>query len=131
MGKSKKPAAKYSSTKKTARTGQVILLVCVLAAFVGAYFLWNQDSGGGSATSSGSSVPSGLRDRMILPATPHVPRPVTLDPALFPDPEVKRSYQVAQSDPEPLEHVACYCGCFNSSGHRNNLDCFKDSHGAT
>ena len=23
----------------------------------------------------------------------------------------------------------CYCGCFSNSGHRNNLDCFKDNHG--
>ena len=69
---------------------------------------------------------------MILPAQPQKPRPVTLSPSAFADsPEVQTAYQAAKDSPEALEHVACYCGCYGSSGHRNNLDCFKDNHGVT
>ena len=74
----------------------------------------------------------GMENRMILPAKPQNPRPVTLNPAAFADnAEVQASYQAAKDSPEALENVACYCGCYGNSGHRNNLDCYKDSHGVT
>ncbi|OFW41864.1 MAG: hypothetical protein A3J28_01450 [Acidobacteria bacterium RIFCSPLOWO2_12_FULL_60_22] len=68
---------------------------------------------------------------MVLPAQPRTPRPTTLNPASFDNPEVKAAYQAAKEAPEALENVACYCGCFGTSGHRNNLDCFTDNHGVT
>ena len=134
MGKGRKGGPPPKPAKKKARAGQLILLAVVIASFVGAYVLWNQGAGSEGASTSGPLDPlsgMGKSDRLILPASPRSPRPITLDPALFPDPEVKRSYEVAQETPEPLEHVACYCGCFNTSGHRNNLDCFHDGHGST
>lgn len=68
---------------------------------------------------------------MVIPAQPRTPRPMTLNPANFDNPDVKVAYQAAKEAPEALENVACYCGCFRTSGHRNNLDCFTDNHGAT
>jgi len=64
-----------------------------------------------------------------LPAIPRNPRPTTLSPALFTG-EAARAYQIAQEVPELLERMPCYCGCYVNPGHRNNLDCYTDRHGA-
>jgi hypothetical protein len=64
--------------------------------------------------------------------TPHArtPRPATLDPASFRDPETRKAYQVARDKPALLEKMACYCGCMGSvENHTSNLDCFVDNHG--
>ena len=64
-----------------------------------------------------------------LPAIPRSPRPATLSPALFSG-EAAKAYQIAQEAPELLERMPCYCGCYVNPGHRNNLDCYTDRHGA-
>ena len=64
-----------------------------------------------------------------LPAIPRNPRPATLSPELF-EGSVARAYQIAQEAPELLERMPCYCGCYVNPGHRNNLDCYTDRHGA-
>lgn len=136
MAKAKKVDT-ADSGKKKARIGQLILAVVVVGAVIAAFVLRNQGSSSGDAATSNDAPSdvlkdtSPIRNRLVLPAKPQVPRPVTLDPAGFPDPDIRIAYQAAKDSPEPLEHVACYCGCFASSGHRNNLDCFKDQHGAT
>jgi hypothetical protein len=137
MAKAKKGGSANSGKKKT-RIGQIILAVVVVGAIIAAFVLRNQgsSSGGDSSPSNDSTADllkdtSPIRNRLVLPAKPESPRPVTLNPDSFSDPDVRAAYQAAKDSPEPLEHVACYCGCFASSGHRNNLDCFKDQHGAT
>lgn len=117
---------------------QTILVVAVVAAMISIYFF-----GGRSTSSVGSeglppSSPTGtptanpaLRNRLILPAIPQRPRPITLEPAAFTDPETRQAYQAAKEAPEVLETVACYCGCYSEAAHRNNLDCYKDNHGVT
>ena len=137
MAKAKKGGSADSGKKKT-RIGQIILAVVVVGAVIAAFVLRNQgSSSGGDASSANDNTADMLKDtapirnRLVLPAKPQTPRPVTLDPAGFPDPDIRLAYQAAKDSPEPLEHVACYCGCFGTSGHRNNLDCFKDNHGAT
>jgi len=135
MGKSGKGKSSKSQRKKNTRTWQGLLALVVVSGMV--YALIPRDEG--SATGSGgdfraveetSNNPL-LRNRLVLPARPQNPRPYILSPASFPEPEVQRSYQVARDIPEVLEYMPCYCGCYASSGHRNNLDCFKDNHGAT
>ena len=138
MGKKGKRASGHASKKKGKRLWPVAGVLLVLAVAVSSYLL----SGGGPSaqnpdkppgdtqTNPASSSPS-LRNRLILPAWPQNPRPITLDPISFPAPEVRQAYQVAKQVPEVLERISCYCGCYGSSGHRNNLDCFKDSHGVT
>jgi hypothetical protein len=64
-----------------------------------------------------------------LPAIPRNPRPETLSPLLFTG-QVARVYRIAQEVPELLERMPCYCGCYVNPGHRNNLDCYTDRHGA-
>ena len=44
---------------------------------------------------------------------------------------VRTAYQAAADIPQVLAEVTCYCGCDKSQGHRNLLDCFVDTHGAT
>jgi hypothetical protein len=65
-----------------------------------------------------------------LPAVPRVRRPETLDPALFTG-KIAEGYRIARERPALLERLPCYCGCYLSSGHQNNLDCFRDRHGET
>ncbi len=65
-----------------------------------------------------------------LPALPRSERPPTLDPALFTG-QVAEGYRVAREHPELLEQMPCYCGCYGTHGHQNNLDCFRDRHGET
>lgn len=114
------------------------MVLILLGGLASSWFLL---SGNPSAQQSSESAPPAqvvpgqpspaLRNRMVLPAQPRTPRPTTLNPASFDNPEVKAAYQAAKEAPEALENVACYCGCFGTSGHRNNLDCFTDNHGVT
>ncbi len=54
---------------------------------------------------------------------------ITLDPNQFVG-EVKKAYQIADSDPALLAQLHCYCGCDRTDGHKNLLDCYRDTHGA-
>jgi len=54
----------------------------------------------------------------------------TLSPDLFSG-RARDSYQAAKDVPEVLAEMPCYCGCMQNSGHKHNLDCFTDNHGAT
>ena len=74
---------------------------------------------------------SSLSAKVILPAVPRRPRPVALSPEQFADPMIRKSYEVARNNPQLLERMPCYCGCYISPGHGNNLDCFVDRHGET
>ena len=138
MAKSKKARSGSASRKKNTRLWQAVLRIIVVAAVSSAYLLVSQNSSSegptelarSSETESVSSSPL-LQNRLVLPAQPQSVRPVTLSPNGFSDPEVQRAYQVAKDNPEVLEHMACYCGCYGTSGHRNNLDCFHDNHGET
>src|SRR5262249_32289586 len=53
-----------------------------------------------------------------------------LSPTIFDDEKTRAAYQVAKDIPEVLEQLPCFCGCMTSFGHKNNLFCFKDQHGA-
>jgi hypothetical protein len=52
-----------------------------------------------------------------------------LNPNMFGDEKTRAAYQTAKDIPEVLEQLPCFCGCM-SLGHKNNLFCFKDQHGA-
>lgn len=62
-----------------------------------------------------------------LPAIPRNPRPATLSSDLFTG-KVREVYRIAREVPELLERMPCYCGCYTSDQHRNNLDCYTDRH---
>lgn len=62
-----------------------------------------------------------------LPAIPHNPRPATLSPDLYTGKE-REAYRIAKEVPQLLERMPCYCGCYVTAGHRNNLDCYTDRH---
>lgn len=76
-----------------------------------------------------SSPINALLTKNALPAVPRTPRPQTLDPAEFSG-AVKDAYGVAKQQPELLEKLPCYCGCYFKDGHQNLLDCFRDRHAA-
>jgi len=121
------------------RLYQSILALAVIGSMVAVYFYAGRDSSSGmdaegmaqsSQTGIASSNPA-LRNRLILPAYPQRPRPITIPPEQFTEPEIRQAYQAAKDVPEALETVACYCGCYSEASHRNNLDCYKDNHGVT
>jgi hypothetical protein len=55
---------------------------------------------------------------------------ITLDPKLFVGP-VRQAYTVAEKNPLLLSQLDCYCGCYETDGHRSLLDCYRSRHGAT
>ena len=135
MGKHNKGKAQLpASSRGKTRLYQGMLAIAVVGVISLGFILGGrQSSSGGDADSMGSELASSpaLRNRLVLPAFPRTPRPVTLPPEAFSEPEIRQAYQAAKDAPEVLEQVPCYCGCYGSSGHRNNLDCYKDSHGVT
>jgi Protein of unknown function with PCYCGC motif len=63
-------------------------------------------------------------------ASDTTPARLTLDPDQFEGP-VKEAYRFAGKDPDLLSKLHCYCGCDRALGHRNLLDCYRGTHGAT
>lgn len=120
------------------RLYQALLALAVIGSLVAIYFYGMRDSSSVSEAGLAQQSPAGaansnpaLRNRLILPAIPQRPRPITLAPEQFTDPEVHQAYLAAKETPDALESVACYCGCYSEARHRNNLDCYKDNHGVT
>ena len=54
---------------------------------------------------------------------------ITLDPQNFQGP-VREAYEIARRDPALLAQLHCYCGCDKADGHKNLLDCYRDTHGS-
>ena len=113
----------------------ITLAVAALALLVGAGSYLAVRSLQPPATPAPSKPPAGAKNslskKVILPAYPRRPRPPTLPPQRFPDPVIRQSYEVAQNNPQLLERMPCYCGCYIRPGHTSNLDCFVDKHGET
>jgi hypothetical protein len=63
------------------------------------------------------------------PAIPRPTRPRTLDSAQFSG-RIATAYRTAKERPALLERMPCYCGCYLTQGHQNNLDCFRDQRAA-
>lgn len=74
-----------------------------------------------------SSPINALLTKNALPAVPRSHRPQTLDPAEFTG-VAQEAYRLAKQQPELLENLPCYCGCYFKDGHQNLLDCFRDRH---
>ena len=62
--------------------------------------------------------------------TSNLPKPsvTTLDPGQFTG-VARVAYEAAKEVPEVLAKLPCFCGCMQNFGHKNNLDCFHDTHG--
>ena len=141
MPKHKKGKAGASASKASKVPYTLILVVGAIVAAAAIYFLAGRDTSETAVTTAPTAAPvvppeylsqnPALRNRLILPAIPASTRPTTLPPENFTDDETRRAYQAAKEHPEVLETVACYCGCYGSFGHRNNLDCHKDNHTVT
>ena len=125
---------KVHSTPGTSRRW-TNLAVAALVLLVGAGSYLAVRSLQPTATPAPSKPPAGAKNslskKVILPTYPRRPRPATLPPEQFSDPVIRQSYEVAQNNPQLLEHMPCYCGCYISHRHTSNLDCFADNHGET
>ncbi|MFZ2063688.1 MAG: CYCXC family (seleno)protein [Candidatus Binatus sp.] len=77
---------------------------------------------------SSSSQPSDVK--LAASGDPGAKLRITLDPQNFQG-TVREAYEVAEKDPALLAQLHCYCGCDVTDGHKNLLDCFRDTHGST
>jgi hypothetical protein len=102
------------STKKS--TGKQNLILGAAAIAIMAAIGWVSLRGTSEPTNASTSIASLAAD--------------VLSPSLFDDPKARAAYQVAKDIPDVLEQLPCFCGCMSSFGHKNNLFCFKDRHGA-
>jgi hypothetical protein len=109
MGKKEPKKAKATEKNKIRRLMASGLGVAIATAIVAFIFF----------------VPKG--EPWSLPAIPRHPRPATLSPDLFTG-KVAETYGIAREAPDLLEQMPCYCGCYVTAGHRNNLDCYTDRH---
>lgn len=79
-------------------------------------------------TSSAPDTTPGSENRpSVTPLSTHTSLPATLSPDLFSG-AIKEGYIIAQTIPDVLAGLHCYCGCDRSMGHGNLLDCFVDDH---
>ena len=138
MAKKGKRTAGVERRKKTTRLWQGLLGLIVIGGMIAVYVVRGRESSSetqsvsaNQSQSNPEAVSPTLRNRLVLPAWPQKPRPFTLSPNSFNDSETRQAYQAAKDVPEVLENIACYCGCYGTAGHRNNLDCYKDNHGVT
>jgi hypothetical protein len=83
---------------------------------------------GAAAYISNNSQPSDKQ--LAASGDPAAKLRITLDPANFQG-TVREAYEVAEKDPALLAQLHCYCGCDVTDGHKNLLDCFRDTHGST
>lgn len=116
-GKKKRPPQKPTTKSRW------LLWIGVLVVVIGAdgFWWWQSRPVGGSAL--------GARPAFALPAIPRNPRPTTLPPGLFSG-KVAKAYRIAREAPELIERMPCYCGCYQTDNHQNNLDCYVDTHAA-
>jgi hypothetical protein len=76
--------------------------------------------------SSQAQPPAG---QMAASGDPAARLRITLDPQGFQG-IVREAYEIAERDPALLAQLHCYCGCDKSDGHKNLLDCYRDTHGS-
>jgi hypothetical protein len=109
------------------------LAAVLILGGAGFYWLYRDEPAPAEEIAASPAVatpPAAAGPKNVLHPQGRVPRPPTLDPAKFQDPEVRAAYEVARKNPELLEKMPCYCGCFGQ-GHKSNYDCFVDNHGLT
>jgi hypothetical protein len=107
-----------NKSKKKAKAKRMNTLWWVGGAAVIAAVVWFSFGMGGDDSASQTAQ-----------ATTRKPSVETLPPALFSG-STREAYQIAREIPVVLDQLPCFCGCATSFGHRSNLHCFKDDHGA-
>ena len=75
------------------------------------------------------TTPGSEKQPSVTPLSTQASLPATLSPDLFSG-AVRDGYVIAQTIPDVLAGLHCYCGCDRSMGHGNLLDCFVDDHAA-
>lgn len=97
----------------TGAKGMVALAVTAIAVVAITYADRVSNQGRAEPTAATIDYPAGDR--------------ITLDPRNFQGP-VREAYAIAERRPGLLTQLHCYCGCDKQLGHKNLLDCYRDSH---
>jgi len=101
----------------------VVVVGIAYGGFVSSHESSHEDAAPGSETAACCLLKARLND-----SDPE--SRVTLDPKNFQG-DVRKAYEAAERNPALLAQLHCYCGCDKADGHKNLLDCFRDTHGST
>jgi hypothetical protein len=99
---------------KSSNKQNLILAIIAVAVLAGIGWVYMSDS-----------RPAGSSTESVAALSAEV-----LSPTIFNDEKTRAAYQVAKDIPEVLSELPCFCGCMTGFGHKSNLFCFKDQHGA-
>jgi len=101
----------------------VVVVGIAYGGFVSSHESSHEDAAPGSERAACCLLKARLNDSDPEPR-------VTLDPKNFQG-DVRKAYEAAERNPALLAQLHCYCGCDKADGHKNLLDCFRDTHGST
>jgi hypothetical protein len=110
------------SAAKKGKLDSLVVVVVVAVAAAGTY-------GGLSIYRARAGESAAAQQQAVAASDAAQHLRMTLDPNQFVG-EVKQAYLIAESDPALLAQLHCYCGCDRTDGHKNLLDCYRDTHGA-
>jgi len=109
----------------------VLVAAAVVVVGIGyAGYVSSHESSHGVSHESSREEANPANPGVVRVADPAEQLRVTLDPKNFQG-DVRKAYEAAERNPALLAQMHCYCGCDKADGHKNLLDCFRDSHGST
>ena len=109
----------------------VLAVAVVVVVGIGyAGYVSSHESSRGVSHESSREEANPANQGVVRVADPAEQLRVTLDPKNFQG-DVRKAYEAAERNPGLLAQMHCYCGCDKADGHKNLLDCFRDSHGST
>ena len=106
-----------------------ILVALILVLGLGAVLIAPEHVVLAETNLAAETTPGSEKKPSVTPLSTHTSLPATLSPDLFSG-AVRDGYVIAQTIPDVLAGLHCYCGCDRSMGHGNLLDCFVDDHAA-
>jgi hypothetical protein len=108
-------------SKKRSKYPVLALIAGGVLVLTGAYFLYQGEKPPTRSPQFTEVKKENIRLREKRP---------TLSPLRFRG-NVKRAYEIAQTIPEMLDRLYCYCRCRENFGHKNLLSCYADTHAST
>lgn len=106
-----------------------LLVALMLALGLGAVLIAPERIVLAETSPAAETMPGSAKQQSARPLSTPTGLPATLSPDLFSG-AIRDGYIIAQTIPDVLAGLHCYCGCDRSMGHGNLLDCFVDDHAA-
>jgi len=100
------------------------------------FLVFTASFGAGYAMAQPLEVKAREFQARLLKSTARLETRPTMDPTLYPDPDIRGAYKAAREIPGVLDKLFCYCYCemlpmFGEKDfHKNLLTCFTNNHGS-